>query len=172
MAGAPSFNAVTMTSTAHPDSYYADIPQQADSADIDYYVFARDNSGRRSFRPVIAPDSWITFNTGAQDPTAVGELVAARDAVNVRLAQNSPNPFRGITEIGYELLTDSHVRLDIFDVTGRKVATLIDEHQSAGHKTAHWSGQAANGADLPGGVYFYKMQAGERTQIRKMVLLK
>ncbi len=64
LEGSPSFNAVTMQATAYPDSYYADIPQQLDSVNVEYYVFAKDNSGRREACPLVAPNGWYTFNTG------------------------------------------------------------------------------------------------------------
>ncbi|UCF05455.1 MAG: agmatine deiminase family protein, partial [bacterium] len=62
--GSPSFNAVTMQTTAYPDSYYADIPHQSEFTNIEYYVLAKDNSGRVEHRPMVAPNHWYTFNTG------------------------------------------------------------------------------------------------------------
>jgi agmatine/peptidylarginine deiminase len=172
LEGSPGFSAIEMETCAHPDSFYADIPMQADSADVEYYVFARDGSARRSFRPPVAPGAWYSFNTGATDPSAAEDVLSGRIASGIRLSQNSPNPFASATEIAYELPADSHVRLDVFDVTGRKVATLVDGHRSAGPNAADWSGRSEAGRELPGGVYFYRIQAGDLTQIRKMVLLK
>ncbi|UCG51730.1 MAG: agmatine deiminase family protein [Candidatus Latescibacterota bacterium] len=62
--GEPDFESIVMEGAADPDSYYADIPIQGDSVNVDYYVFAKDNSGRRSTRPMVAPAAWYTFNTG------------------------------------------------------------------------------------------------------------
>ncbi|MBN1165488.1 MAG: agmatine deiminase family protein [Candidatus Krumholzibacteriota bacterium] len=64
LEGSSEFNAVVMQETAYPDYYYADIPQQADEVNIEYYVFAKDNSARRATRPMVAPQAWYTFNTG------------------------------------------------------------------------------------------------------------
>ncbi len=64
LEGSSEFNAVAMQTTAYPDSYYAYIPQQDDEVNIEYYVFAKDNSERRATRPMVAPGAWYSFNTG------------------------------------------------------------------------------------------------------------
>jgi len=83
------------------------------------------------------------------------------------LSQNYPNPFNPTTLIKYELPLDCQVKLDIYNVVGQRVTTLVDGHQKAGYKTATWNAQ-----DLASGVYFYKLTAGDFTSTRKMVLLK
>jgi agmatine/peptidylarginine deiminase len=80
LAGSPGYNAVTMSATASPDSYYADIPQQAALTDIEYYVFARDNSDRRETRPMVAPADWYTFNTGLS--TGPAECLVQADTLD------------------------------------------------------------------------------------------
>ncbi len=64
LEGAPEYNAIVMEATGNPDSYYASIPLQADRVNIEYYVFAKDKTGRRESRPMVAPAAWYTFNTG------------------------------------------------------------------------------------------------------------
>jgi agmatine deiminase len=174
LEGSPGFNAVVMQATADPDSYYADIPLQPDSVDVEYYIFAKDLTGRRATRPPIAPAAWYTFNTG-QDVSSVvdGGPVAS----GFRLAQNSPNPFVSATEIRYDLPLGCHVRLEVYDVLGKRVATLVDEYQAAGAKAVRWNARAASDgprhdSDLSGGVYFYTLWAGRHTQTRKLVILK
>ncbi len=83
------------------------------------------------------------------------------------LSQNYPNPFNPSTVISWQLAVGSMVTLKIYDLLGREVATLIDEFQQAGQyvKTIH-------GTSLPSGVYFYKIQAGDFTQTKKMILLR
>jgi len=83
------------------------------------------------------------------------------------LQQNYPNPFNPSTVIGYQLPTDTHVTLNIFDALGREVCTLVNERQSAGNHYVR-----LNAANLPNGVYFYRLQAGTFTQVKKMILLK
>lgn len=89
-----------------------------------------------------------------------------------RLSQNWPNPFNPITEIAYDLPTDCRVSLEIYNVLGEKVATLVDEHQQAGHKTVQWDAGSVDGHEVPSGIYFYKLRAGRDVDIKKMILLR
>jgi len=83
------------------------------------------------------------------------------------LYQNYPNPFNPSTVISYELSTSSRVALEIYDVLGREVKTLVDEKQSAGsHSLSFASG------NLPNGVYLCVLRASAYTKVIKMVLLK
>lgn len=167
LEGNPNFNAVEMAGTAHPDSYYADIPMQADSTNIEYYVLARDNSGRRAFRPPVAPGAWYVFNTGGLDVSGAREGTETALPASFRLAQNSPNPVRTVTEIRYDLPVACHVRLDIYSARGKHVATAVDRYHAAGSAAVPW-----DSSGLPAGVYFYVLRAGGHIETRKMVLLR
>ncbi|MCI0448813.1 MAG: DUF1501 domain-containing protein [Chlorobi bacterium] len=86
------------------------------------------------------------------------------------LGQNYPNPFNPSTEISYTLLKDSHVAIRIFDVSGREVQTIVNEFQSAGtHKVVF---DVSGRRNLSSGVYFYKLQAGDFIDVKKMILVK
>jgi len=85
----------------------------------------------------------------------------------LRLHQNYPNPFNPSTRISFELEKAGAVRLEIFDLRGRKIATLVDEHSQAGTHQFHW-----NAGALPSGVYLYRLQSDTQTASRKMVLMK
>lgn len=92
--------------------------------------------------------------------------------VNVRtlrheLAQNMPNPFNPTTSIRYTVPQAGFVTLTVYDVMGHEVATVVKEHQEASAYTATF-----DGSGLASGIYFYRLQAGDYTAIRKMVLLK
>jgi len=80
---------------------------------------------------------------------------------------NYPNPFNAATTIEYGLKQDSRVTIDIYDLLGRRVETLIDETKPAGLYQTTWHAE-----DIPSGVYFYKIQAGDYSKTRKMMLLK
>jgi hypothetical protein len=100
-------------------------------------------------------------------------LASGRDVpAAFSLAQNHPNPFNPNTRIMYNLAADCHVTLDIYNVLGQKVSTLVDEYQKAGSKTVEWNGRDASGVNVASGIYFYKITAGSFVDIKKMVLLR
>jgi hypothetical protein len=84
-----------------------------------------------------------------------------------RLRQNYPNPFNPTTTIAYSIARTSHVTLKIYGVTGRLVATLVDEVQKAGPHEVRW-----NASGLASGVYFYRLKAGSFSETRKLVVVK
>jgi hypothetical protein len=83
------------------------------------------------------------------------------------LSPNYPNPFNSSTTIRYNLPTDSPVTIDIYDILGRKVQTLLDVKEQAGAHQVNW-----DAANLPSGAYFARLKAGEQTQSVKMMLMK
>lgn len=98
-------------------------------------------------------------------------VAATMSKLMTRLEQNRPNPFNPSTEIVYHLGDDAHIVLNIYDVTGRLLRTLVDRAQKAGVYHVIWDGRIGDGP-APSGVYFYKLTAGKFTQTRRMVLLK
>jgi len=85
----------------------------------------------------------------------------------IQLYQNYPNPFNPQTVIKYNLPHSGHVKLTICDILGREIAVLIDQPQNKGNYEATW-----NASDQPGGVYFYRLQASEFVEMKKMTLMK
>jgi len=83
------------------------------------------------------------------------------------LKQNYPNPFNPSTNINYELPITGFVSLKIYDLTGKEIAILVNEQQSAGNYTVRF-----NGNNFASGIYFYRIEAGDFTQVRKMFLIK
>jgi hypothetical protein len=83
------------------------------------------------------------------------------------LDNNYPNPFNPVTQISYTLPEDGPVKLEIYNLLGQKVATLVDEYQQAGQKTVNWEAK-----DFSSGVYFYKLTTDKFTATKKMVLIK
>jgi len=84
-----------------------------------------------------------------------------------KLAQNFPNPFNPATQIAYYLPIGTSVRLTVYDVSGRQVSELVNGFQTAGHHMVTF-----DATNLPGGVYFYRLEALDFSHTRKMVLLK
>jgi len=91
---------------------------------------------------------------------------------NFQLLQNHPNPFNPQTQIAYLLSEDSYVKLAIYNVLGQKVKVLVNEYQSAGTKNVIWDGRSENGERVTSGIYFYKLQAGNFVQTKKMSVVK
>ena len=83
------------------------------------------------------------------------------------LYQNYPNPFNPNTTIKYDLPKDGLVSLEIFDILGRRITTLVNENRNAGSYE-----QTFNASSLASGVYVYKLQAGDFISSKKMILLK
>ncbi|HKK21943.1 MAG TPA: FlgD immunoglobulin-like domain containing protein, partial [candidate division Zixibacteria bacterium] len=88
------------------------------------------------------------------------------------LYQNYPNPFNPSTEIGFALPQTANVRLEIFNIMGQRVKLLADRQMEAGVHTILWDGRDAAGNTVASGVYFYRLDAGQYTASRKMLLLK
>jgi hypothetical protein len=91
---------------------------------------------------------------------------------SVTLAQNYPNPFNPTTTISFALDLQADVKLTVYNVLGQRVQVLLDEEIPAGSYSVDWDGRDAAGNPVSTGVYFYRLEAGESTESRKMLLLK
>lgn len=83
------------------------------------------------------------------------------------LAQNFPNPFNPVTKIQFNIPKSSDVRLTIFDAVGKEISVLVGENMEAGVHTAIW-----DGTNFSSGVYYYRIETGEFSETRKMILMK
>lgn len=88
------------------------------------------------------------------------------------LFDNYPNPFNPETRISYFLPKACQVKLEIYNILGQRIRTLVDEDQSAGKKEIIWDGKNESGEQVASGVYFYNLQAGNFVQTKKMVLIR
>ncbi len=100
-------------------------------------------------------------------PDAATELPAA-----YRLYEAQPNPFNPSTTLAFDLPVEGAVRLDIYDITGRLVRTLVNGNLPAGAHRVEWNGTDANGGTVASGVYFYELAAGDFRAKERMNLLK
>ena len=87
------------------------------------------------------------------------------------LGPNYPNPFNPSTIIPYQLPVAAHVRLQVFNLLGQRIATVVDGEQPAGFHSAHWDGTDAAGRAVGAGVYLYRLQSGTRVATERMVLV-
>jgi len=128
-----------------------------DDESVFYKVSAVDFSGNES------PISGAMYITGTDD------LPRAR---HVTLHDAVPNPFNPSTTLVFELGSSAHVRLEVFDLAGRLVASLVNEARSAGPHRVMWDGTDGKGHSMASGVYLYRLQAGNFVETKRMVLLK
>jgi len=136
----------------------------------DYYIgILLDRDGQ-------VPESDETNNFMSVKITIVGSAVEEIGChalpLDYALSQNCPNPFNLTTEIEYSLPKHAHVTIDVFNILGQDIRTLVDEMISAGSHRAEWNGSDDSGHSVSSGVYFYRIRAGEFTKTRKMILLK
>ncbi len=88
------------------------------------------------------------------------------------LRQNAPNPFNQTTSIGLSLAERGDVHLAVYDVSGRRVATVVNGVRDAGEHNFEWNGTDDAGNRVGAGVYFYRLQAGKQTLTKKLVLMR
>ncbi len=118
---------------------------------------------------------WFSFGNYKLVPESTADVIGfvgtatEDDAVpnDFALNQNYPNPFNPTTTISYQLPASGDVRLEVFDMLGRSVSLLVDGVVNAGTHTVEF-----NAANLPSGVYLYRLHAGEKVSTKKMMLLK
>ncbi|GEM_PF-4240605 len=117
----------------------------------------------------IADSGIVYFDNmvlGTVPVTAIGD--EKPNIINTfELKQNYPNPFNPSTTIEYSLKTAGHVTIEVYDLLGQKVSTLVNAKQTAGSHQVKFEA-----IDLPSGVYFYQIQSGGFVEMKKMVLIK
>ena len=89
---------------------------------------------------------------------------------NFKVEQNTPNPFNPTTNISYELFDASYVKLKVFDLIGKEIATLVEANQTKGTYT--YTFDASKYANLTSGIYFYKLETDKYSEVKKMILTK
>ncbi len=117
------------------------------------------------------------YNWGDSDMATVEftYLVVSADDPIVTVTQlngNYPNPFNPDTNISFSLSEPGRVRIDIFNIKGEKVRTLLNSELNSAHHTIVWDGRDDRGRQLGSGVFFYRMQTGEYTDTKKMLMIK
>ena len=92
--------------------------------------------------------------------------------LDYKIHQNYPNPFNPTTEIKYDLPEDALVSINIYDLMGRSIKSLVNSQQTAGYRSTQWNATNNLGEPVSAGMYLYTIQAGDFRQTKKMVLLK
>jgi len=133
--------------------------QNVPSGSYSYYITAA-YSGDWESEPSNSVDIEHTGTGGIQNPFTNS------------LIGNYPNPFNPQSTISYSIAEPAVVTIEIFNLKGQKVKTLINEELQAGSHTVVWSGKDTKGKDVSSGVYLYKMRTKDYTSTRKMILMK
>ena len=113
----------------------------------------------RNYNKILEPDG--------KQAVSVNQPLDLNVPSSIELMQNYPNPFNPTTTICFSLSKRTFVTLKVFDVLGKEVATIISEVMPAGIYSRQW-----NAANIPGGVYFYRLQTDLFTQTKKLILLR
>lgn len=119
---------------------------------------------------------WVLWEAAKADSSRIYGVFMERIAgaveefrlgpVELVLHQNYPNPFNPATTIPFELARPADVRISVYDILGRQVAVLVDDRREAGRHEVRWGG------DFPSGVYYYRLEAGGRTDVKSMTVLR
>lgn len=142
-------------------------------------------SADHNFNFISSSNQWTFYGVSGKDAiwiymvrayvsfehTGVKEIVELTPT-SYQLEQNYPNPFNPSTTFNYSITEDTDVTINIFDIMGRKIKTLVDENQTSGTYQVTWDGKNDQGVSVSSGIYFYRIKAGDFVQTRKMSLLK
>lgn len=151
--------------------YRERIPAQSSGIRVEYYIKAEDRMGNVSYDPPNAPDSVFSFLVDAA--LGIGDRPPSSPLPkSFSLSQNYPNPFNPSTTIDYSIPEGERVqaRLKIFDIRGRLIRTLLDTEKKPGRYSIHWDGRDDKGEEVRSGVYLYRIEAGDFTSTKKMIL--
>ncbi|MCP4582948.1 MAG: T9SS type A sorting domain-containing protein [candidate division Zixibacteria bacterium] len=149
------------------DNYHPDLNGSYLNACVFYSIFHDESPVGLPFTGGLSDDEAHFLQQTAWEIITDIDEPAAQLPLSLELHQNYPNPFNASTTIKYSLPNEAEVNLDIYDILGRKVATLYEGNQIAGDHSVSW-----NAEDVSTGVYFYRLSAGEHQFSRKMLLVK
>ncbi len=155
------------TATTNNSGAYSIIAQ---TGTYSVHVSANNFQGQTAEGVVVHANQTTTVNfiliPGSDSDDPVAPVTATE------LVGNYPNPFNPSTTIRYSILEPSPVTLVIYNLKGQKVRVLVDQLRPTGHHTVVWDGKDDKGSPVSSGVYYYRMQAGDYHNVRKMLLME
>lgn len=111
--------------------------------------------------------NWLSGTTEIQNREQIDQV-----PTDFSLEQNYPNPFNPATTIKFNIPKESELSIEIYNILGQKIRTLLQNVKPAGSYQIYWDGKNDNGQLIAGGIYFYRMKAGNFSSVKKMVLLR
>lgn len=162
-----SFNPVALSAIVDTPGVYAGfIPAQSAGDTIDYYLQARNTEGMRKTSPVHVPPQYYTFAiTGG--PAVSEQEVSPLEQVSV-----NPNPGHDFLTFAFTLTHDTPVQIDVFNVLGQHIASVIDRTLRAGSQHISWDFRDKSSEKIPAGAYFYRITTTQGTATGKVLLTK
>ncbi len=142
-----------------------------EQADFDLSAF----SGNAKLRFVFLSDGGVTAEGWYIDDIEITNYVGVEDQVQIAhtaLFQNSPNPFNPSTTISFQIPSIQSVKLEIYNVRGQRVKSLVNEKLSKGYHSFIWNGKNDMGKSVSSGIYFYRLTTDTHHQVKKMMMLK
>ncbi len=133
-------------------------------------VAARSTVNYSGYWQVFDGDIHVRATVGPSPQQGISE--SEDGSSKLRLYQNTPNPFTGKTIISYSLSSTEKVRLEVFDISGRRIRTLVDAQQEKGTFTVHWNGRDEEENKVASGIYFLKITAGNLEDQKKITYLR
>jgi len=136
-------------------AYVGDYPGTI--VDSSYFYFSKSGSVGGDFVGLGGGQGWLekAYSDISNLPT------------DCALLENYPNPFNARTTISYQLPAEAHVRLEVYNTLGQRIATLVDVRQEAGYRSVVW-----DASEVSSGVYFYKLTTGDFSESKRMLLVK
>jgi hypothetical protein len=164
-----SGNVIGTSGATHADSVAIAAGGQALIGKLwNYYLVLNDKSmGVHNTKYAVA----LLYKSLGWTPLSVKDLPGVLPK-QFALDQNYPNPFNPSTTIRFALPTESLVKLTVYDMTGAVVKNLMNNALGAGNKEVTWDGTNASGAKVATGMYIYRLEAGNFSAVKKMLLLK
>ncbi len=149
----------------------------------DEMIHEIDNAGASNYIDVNLADGDYTYyvtaiygNNESEPSNSVTINVVGNNDVNnnyvTSLSRNFPNPFNPVTTISYSVKENGFVSIDVYNVLGQKVKTLVSGNVAAGNHQVTWRGLDDNNKNVSSGIYFYRMKSGNYTSTKKMILMK
>ncbi|MFA7058038.1 MAG: choice-of-anchor J domain-containing protein, partial [Candidatus Cloacimonadales bacterium] len=142
--------------------------------EFSYDLSAYANQSIRVAVQCVSNDSFIFMldDFKVVSPGGTDNDDSSAPAVKTALHANYPNPFNPETSISYSVEKAGNVTIDVYNMLGQKVKTLVNDSQNAGTHTVVWNGTDNNGKNVSSGVYFYRMKNGSYSKTNKMILMK
>ncbi len=175
----------------HVDAWYDGVVLEPAEIDLFSLVFRLLFLGGESFFPVplataihaeadpvsvsspgVTPD--IDFNLPSVEDLITSTEPLANNALpeKFQLFQNYPNPFNPVTNISFQVPNSAHIQVNVYNILGQKVKTLIDGMKNAGSYTVQWNGKDENGQQVASGFYVIQLTSNEVDMTRKMILMR